>query len=118
MNGAFRVLLSDASADPGGGFNHRHGCDSKAALADSMTEDQTMIQTSGQPPDQPERHVGARAPCAGGDDPGQAESGICESAPARAADWYGAMMTQTNCSYASAPGTVGLCCQEMDHQSC
>jgi hypothetical protein len=28
------------------------------------------------------------------------------------------MMTQNNRSYASAPGTVGLCCHEMDHQSC
>ena len=118
MNCAFHVLLSAASADPGGGFNHRHGCGSKAALDDSMTEDRTLIQTSGPPPDQPERNVGARAPCAGGDDPDQAESGVCESVPARSADGYGVMMTQNNHSYASAPGTVGLCCHAMDHQSC
>ena len=89
MNCAFDVLLGAASADPGGGFNHRHGCDSRAALDGSMTEDQAMIQTSGPPPDQPERHVGARAPCAGGDDPGQADSGVCVLGPARSADGYG-----------------------------
>ncbi len=92
MNCAFRILLSAASADPGGGFNHRHGCGSRAALDGSMTEDQPTIPTSGPQPDQSEWHVGARAPCAGGDDLDQAEPGVCVLGPARSADGYGVMM--------------------------
>ena len=92
MNCAFHIFLDAASADPGSGFNHRHGCDSRAALDDSMTEDQAMIQTSGPHPDLPDRHVGARAPCAGGDDLDQAEPGVCVLGPARSADGYGLIM--------------------------
>lgn len=118
MNGAFHVVLSAASANPGGGFNHRHGCGSRAAVDDSMPEDQTMIQTPGPPPDQHERHVGARAPCAGGDDLHQAESGAFVPGLAQSADGYGVMMPQNNRSYASAIGTVGLCCHEPHRHSC
>ena len=57
-----------------------------------MTEDQTMIQTSVLQPDLPDRHVGARAPCAGGDDPDQAEPGVCVLGPTRSAEGYGLMM--------------------------